>query len=100
MAGKNSGLSKERLAENRAQSDQGFSGVYAIEFTSAEAAADYPRVRCMKRGQKLARAAENSLSFQVSTLEHFATSPSKTGQTRSYLHKWFCGPKTTTSQYR
>ena len=54
MAGKIPGIKNVWLKTSRNQIKD-FSGVYAIEFTSAEAAADYAESPCMRRGPKRGR---------------------------------------------
>jgi len=66
MAGKIPGIKNIWLKTERNQASD-FSGVYAIEFTSAEAAADYsenPVHEAWSKSWQQKR--ENSLSFQVS----------------------------------
>jgi hypothetical protein len=66
MAGKIPGIKNVWLKTSRNQLKD-FSGVYAIEFTSAEAAADYAESPVHEAWSKLwQEQRENSLSFQVS----------------------------------
>ena len=66
MAGKIPGIKNVWLKTARNQLKD-FSGVYAIEFTSAEAAADYAESPVHEAWSKLwQEQRENSLSFQVS----------------------------------
>ncbi len=66
MAGKIPGIKNVWLKTERNQI-RDFSGVYAIEFTSAEAAADYAESPIHEAWSKTWQAErENSLSFQVS----------------------------------
>ena len=66
MAGKISGIKNVWLKTERNQI-RDFSGVYAIEFTSAEAAADYAESSVHEAWSKMwQEQRENSLSFQVS----------------------------------
>jgi len=66
MAGKISGIKNVWLKTSRNQIKD-FSGVYAIEFTSAEAAADYAESPVHEAWSKTwQEQRENSLSFQVS----------------------------------
>ena len=65
MAGKIPGIKNVWLKTSRNQI-QDFSGVYAIEFTSAEAAADYAESPIHEAWSKAwQEQRENSLSFQV-----------------------------------
>ena len=65
MAGKIPGIKNVWLKTSRNQI-QDFSGVYAIEFTSAEAAADYAESPVHEAWSKAwQEQRENSLSFQV-----------------------------------
>ena len=54
MAGKIPGIKNVWLKTSRNQIKD-FSGVYAIEFTSAEAAPTMRKARCMKRGRRCGR---------------------------------------------
>lgn len=66
MAGKIPGIKNVWLKTERNQIKE-FSGVYAIEFTSAEAAADYAESPVHEGWSKQWQAErENSLSFQIS----------------------------------
>ena len=66
MAGKIPGIKNVWLKTERNQIKD-FSGVYAIEFTSAEAAADYAESPVHEAWSKKWQALrENSLSFQIS----------------------------------
>ena len=66
MAGKIPGIKNVWLKTERNQIKE-FSGVYAIEFTSAEAAADYSESPIHEAWSKTwQEQRENSLSFQVS----------------------------------
>lgn len=66
MAGKIPGIKNVWLKTERNQIKE-FSGVYAIEFTSAEAAADYAESPIHEAWSKTwQEQRENSLSFQVS----------------------------------
>jgi Stress responsive A/B Barrel Domain len=66
MAGKIPGIKNVWLKTERSQIKE-FSGVYAIEFTSAEAAADYSESPIHEAWSKTwQEQRENSLSFQVS----------------------------------
>jgi hypothetical protein len=66
MAGKIPGIKNVWLKTERNQVKD-FSGVYAIEFTSAEAAADYAESPVHEAwSKKWQELRENSLSFQVS----------------------------------
>jgi hypothetical protein len=66
MAGKISGIKNVWLKTERNQI-RDFSGVYAIEFTSAEAAADYAESPIHEAWSKTwQEQRENSLSFQIS----------------------------------
>ncbi len=66
MAGKIPGIKNVWLKTERNQA-RDFSGVYAIEFTSAEAAADYAESPVHEAWSKSwQEKRENSLSFQVS----------------------------------
>ena len=66
MAGKIPGIKNIWLKTERNQA-RDFSGVYAIEFTSAEAAADYAESPVHEAWSKSwQQKRENSLSFQVS----------------------------------
>src|SRR6266705_851878 len=66
MAGKIPGIKNVWLKTERNQI-RDFSGVYAIEFTSAEAAADYAESPVHEAWSKMwQEQRENSLSFQVS----------------------------------
>ncbi len=66
MAGKIPGVKNVWLKTSRNQIKD-FSGVYAIEFTSAEAAADYAESQVHEAWSKTwQEQRENSLSFQVS----------------------------------
>jgi hypothetical protein len=66
MAGKIPGIKNVWLKTERNQIKE-FSGVYAIEFTSAEAAADYAESQIHEAWSKTwQEQRENSLSFQVS----------------------------------
>ncbi len=66
MAGKIPGIKNVWLKTERNQL-RDFSGVYAIEFTSAEAAADYAENPIHEAWSKMwQQQRENSLSFQVS----------------------------------
>ena len=66
MAGKIPGIKNVWLKTGRNQIKD-FSGVYAIEFTSAEAAADYAESPVHEAWSKMwQEQRENSLSFQVS----------------------------------
>ena len=66
MAGKIPGIKKMRLKTGHKQIKD-FNGVYAIEFTSAEAAADYAESPVHEAWSKRwQEQRENSLSFQVS----------------------------------
>jgi hypothetical protein len=66
MAGKIPGIKNVWLKTGRNQIKD-FSGVYAIEFTSAEAAADYSESPVHEAWSKMwQEQRENSLSFQVS----------------------------------
>jgi len=66
MAGKIPGIKNIWLKTERNQA-RDFTGVYAIEFTSAEAAADYAESPVHEAWSKSwQRIRENSLSFQVS----------------------------------
>ena len=66
MAGKIPGIKNVWLKTERNQA-RDFSGVYAIEFTSAEAAADYAESPVHEAWSKSwQQKRENSLSFQVS----------------------------------
>ena len=66
MAGKIPGIKNVWLKTGRNQIKD-FSGVYAIEFTSAEAAADYAESPVHETWSKMwQEQRENSLSFQVS----------------------------------
>jgi len=66
MAGKIPGIKNVWLKTERNQL-RDFSGVYAIEFTSAEAAADYAESPIHEAwSKKWQQQRENSLSFQVS----------------------------------
>jgi hypothetical protein len=66
MAGKSPGIKNIWLKTGRNQIKD-FSGVYAIEFTSAEAAADYSESPVHEAWSKTwQEQRENSLSFQVS----------------------------------
>jgi len=66
MAGKIPGIKNIWLKTERNQV-RDFSGVYAIEFTSAEAAADYAESPVHEAWSKMwQEQRENSLSFQVS----------------------------------
>jgi hypothetical protein len=66
MAGKIPGIKNVWLKTERNQL-RDFSGVYAIEFTSAEAAADYAESPVHEAWSKMwQQQRENSLSFQVS----------------------------------
>ena len=66
MAGKIPGIKNVWLKTERNQIKD-FSGVYAIEFTSAEAAADYAESPVHEGWSKMwQEQRENSLSFQVS----------------------------------
>ncbi len=66
MAGKIPGIKNVWLKTERNQA-RDFSGVYAIEFTSAEAAADYAESPVHESWSKSwQEKRENSLSFQVS----------------------------------
>jgi len=66
MAGKIPGIKNVWLKTSRNQIKD-FSGVYAIEFTSAEAAADYAESPVHEAWSKMwQEQRENSLSFQVS----------------------------------
>ena len=66
MAGKIPGIKNVWLKTERNQASD-FSGVYAIEFTSAEAAADYAESPVHEAWSKSwQQKRENSLSFQVS----------------------------------
>ncbi len=66
MAGKIPGIKNIWLKTERNQASD-FSGVYAIEFTSAEAAADYAESPVHEAWSKSwQQKRENSLSFQIS----------------------------------
>ncbi|MGC0772228.1 MAG: Dabb family protein [Candidatus Acidiferrum sp.] len=66
MAGKISGIKNIWIKTERNQLKD-FSGVYAIEFTSAEAAADYAESPVHEAwSKKWQELRENSLSFQIS----------------------------------
>src|SRR5260370_10304546 len=66
MAGKSPGIKNVWLKTERNQIKD-FSGVYAIEFTSAEAAADYAESPVHEAWSKMwQEQRENSLSFQIS----------------------------------
>jgi hypothetical protein len=66
MAGKIPGIKNVWLKTSRNQIKE-FSGVYAIEFTSAEAAADYAESPVHEAWSKTwQEQRENSLSFQIS----------------------------------
>ena len=66
MAGKIAGIKNVWLKTARNQIKD-FSGVYAIEFTSAEAAADYAESPVHEAWSKMwQEQRENSLSFQIS----------------------------------
>lgn len=66
MAGKTPGIKNVWLKTSRNQIKD-FSGVYAIEFTSAEAAADYAESPVHEAWSKMwQEQRENSLSFQIS----------------------------------
>ena len=66
MAGKIPGIKNVWLKTERNQIRE-FSGVYAIEFTSAEAAADYSESLIHEAwSKKWQELRENSLSFQIS----------------------------------
>ena len=66
MAGKIPGIKNVWLKTERNQIKD-FSGVYAIEFTSAEAAADYAESPVHEAWSKMwQEQRENSLSFQIS----------------------------------
>jgi hypothetical protein len=66
MAGKIPGIKNVWLKTSRNQIKD-FSGVYAIEFTSAEAAADYAESPVHEAWSKMwQEQRENSLSFQIS----------------------------------
>jgi Stress responsive A/B Barrel Domain len=66
MAGKISGIKNIWIKTERNQIKD-FSGVYAIEFTSAEAAADYAESPIHEAwSKKWQELRENSLSFQIS----------------------------------
>ena len=66
MAGKIPGIKNVWLKTERNQASD-FSGVYAIEFTSAEAAADYAESPVHEAWSKSwQQKRENSLSFQIS----------------------------------
>lgn len=66
MAGKIPGIKNVWLKTERNQI-RDFSGVYAIEFTSAEAAADYSESPIHEEwSKKWQELRENSLSFQIS----------------------------------
>ena len=66
MAGKISGIKNIWIKTERNQLKD-FSGVYAIEFTSAEAAADYSESPIHEAwAKKWQELRENSLSFQIS----------------------------------
>jgi len=65
MAGKIPGIKNVWLQTSRNQIKE-FSGVYAIEFTSAEAAADYSESPVHEAWSKMwQEQRENSLSFQI-----------------------------------
>src|SRR3989442_906672 len=66
MAGKKN-RHKKKLVKKERNQIRDFSGVYAIEFTSAEAAADYAESPVHEAWSKMwQEQRENSLSFQVS----------------------------------
>jgi len=60
MAGKIPGIKNVWLKTARNQIKD-FSGVYAIEFTNAEAAADYAEARFMRRGQRCGRSSARTV---------------------------------------